>query len=434
MLKFYALFFILIITGIAQNILTAEDAVKIGLKNNYDIQIARNNQEIADNNSSLGTAGFLPSLNATGNYQLSKSEQETNSPFSFGNSDTRNANGQISLNWTLFDGFKMFIDNSKYKELAKLGEFRSRNIVENMVVSILRAYFNVVQQQQLLDVAKSSLAISKTRLEKQQVKKEFGGASSTDLLNARVSFNNDKSVLLNQELQIYIAKKNLNILLGQDPEFQFTVNNEIIVHLYNLNYSEVFEIAKEKNSTYLIARQNKILADKNVGLSKSVYSPNLALNANYGYTDRLVSSDSPQFTRDIETKSTDGSVGLTLTFNLFNGFRDNLNYQNARLEAKNQQLAMEQSLKELEGLVREKYISFENKFKIVNLEEQNVSAAKQNLQLLQDLFNVGAASSLEFRDAQINLARNQANLISAKFQAKLLRIELNQLAGLLTIE
>ena len=96
----------------AQQVLTIEDAIRFGLKNNFDIQIARNNAEIAENNRGLGTAGFLPTLDLFGNAQYLDSEQETNSPFSFGNSKTESWSGQILLNWTLFDGFGMFINKS----------------------------------------------------------------------------------------------------------------------------------------------------------------------------------------------------------------------------------------------------------------------------------------------------------------------------------
>jgi outer membrane protein TolC len=271
-------------------------------------------------------------------------------------------------------------------------------------------------------------------LEKEQVKKDIGGSSSTDFLNARVAFNNDKSAFLNQELLVLIAQKNLNILLGQDANTRIEVENDIIVPVLILKFDDLLEIAKEKNSNYIISKQNKIIADKNVGLNKSVYYPKLSFNANYGNTDRVVSSDSPLFTSDIKTKSKDGSVSLSLTFNLFNGFRDRLNFQNAKLNAKNQNLALLRSLNDLSGFIREKYISYEKRIEIMKLEEQNVIAARQNLQLLQDLFDVGAASSLEFRDAQVNLARSQSSLIAAKFQARILRIEIDQIAGILTLE
>jgi outer membrane protein TolC len=174
----------------AQNELTAEDAIKIGVENNYSIRIARNTAEIIQNNTGKGTAGFLPVLNATGGYQYVNSQQETNSPLSFGNSDTR---------------------------------------IENTVLQILAADFNLVQQEQLLDVARNARDISRTRLEKEQVRRNLGSASSTDFLNAQVSFNQDQSTLVNQELRTIIARKDLNILLAQNPDTPIQVRMDCSV-------------------------------------------------------------------------------------------------------------------------------------------------------------------------------------------------------------
>jgi len=322
--------------------------------------------------------------------------------------------------------------------LAKLGEYQSRNAIENSLIGILRAYYNVVQQKQLLEVSKNSLEISRLRMEKQQVRKDLGSSSSTDFLNARVSFNNDRSSYLKQELQLLIVKKDLNLALGRNPEIKFDVNDQIQVNKIELSFDDLLELSRTNNKALLISEQNKIIADKNLSLSKSAYSPKLALNANYGYTnsytDRLGVVTGSGTRSDIESKSLDKSVGLTLNLNLFNGFRDKINYQNAWLEAKNQEHNYNKSLNQLNGLTHEKYTSLNKQVEITKLEEENVIAAQQNLQLLQDLFQVGAASSLEFRDAQVNLARSQANLIAAKFQAKLLQLELDQLTGMLSIE
>ena len=212
----YILFLLLIFTLplFSQMNLSLEEAIRIGLENNFDIQIARNNAEIAKNNKGVGTAGFLPIADAQGGYTRSSTDQETNNTFSVGKSDAKRWNGQASLNWTVFDGFKIFIDRGKYNKLAELGETQARYIIENNIVGILGGYFNVVQQEDLLEVAKNTLEISQTRLNKEQFRRNVGGASSTDLLNAQVSFNNDKSTFLNQELRVNIAERDLNILLG----------------------------------------------------------------------------------------------------------------------------------------------------------------------------------------------------------------------------
>jgi len=418
----------------AQTLLTAEDAIRLGLKNNFDIRIARNNAEIAANNRGLGNAGFYPALDAAGNVQYLTSDQDTNSPFSFGKSDTRAFGGQLEFNWTIFDGFRMFIDKTKFNRLANLGEAQSRNVIENKVVSILFGFFNLVQQEQLLDVARSTLEISESRLNKEKVRRDVGGSSSTDLLNAQVSYNSDKAALLNQELEVLIARKELNILLGQSPESEIRVSQEFIVPPLAHTYAELMAQAEQRNSSLLVARESREIAWNDVNIAKSTFSPRLFLNASYAYGDRLVSSDSPRFTEDITTKSTDMGVGLTLSLNLFNGFRDRINLQNARLAAKNEELAYQNERNQLAGLMKEKYETFSKQLALVELDEQNIIAARQNLQLQEDRYRIGATTSLEFRDAQVNLSRAQIDLIVVRYQARITRLEIEQLTGSLSID
>jgi len=438
-MKKYILLFLLIPVSIyAQDILIAEDAIKIGLKNNYDIQIARNTAEIARNNAGLGRSGFLPTLDALGSYRYSSSEQETNSPISFGNSTSQNLSGSISLNWTLFDGFQMFANRSRYNELAKLGEYQARYQIENTVVAILRAYFNLVQQEQLLNVAKNSRDVSETRLNKAKVRRDLGGTSATDLLNAQVSFNNDVASVLNQQLQVTIALKNLNILLGQHPATPINVEKEITINEVEFEIENLFNLAEERNNYLLFIQQNKIVADKNVQLAQSVFYPRLSFDAGYGYTntetDREVADPSSFFPQTIDSQNKDASVGLTLSFNLFNGFRNKIDLQNARIEALNQELALADARNQIAGLVQEKYATFQKQLELVILEEQNVVAAQQNLDLQLDRYNIDTASSLEFRDAQFNLIRAQTALIASRYEARITKLEIERLIGKMGID
>ena len=201
----------------APEAMTVEDAIRLGLKNNYAIQIARNEAEAALNNRGKGIANFLPVIDSASDFRYDDANENTGSPTSFGNSVTRTADTYLSLSWTLFDGFRMFADKNRYDELASSGESRSRDSIERTVVSIMANFFNLVQQEQLLDVVRDTLAVSKKRLEREEVRRDLGGASSTDLLNARVNYNKDRATLLDQELAVTIARNELNIVLAQDP-------------------------------------------------------------------------------------------------------------------------------------------------------------------------------------------------------------------------
>ena len=414
--------------------MTVEDAIKRGLKNNYDIQIARHTAEIAINNKGKGIANFLPVIDTNSDFRYDDSNEETGSPTRFGNASTRSLNSHLSLSWTLFDGFGMFADKTRYDELARSGEYQARDTIERTVVSIMEAFFNLVQQEQLLDVVHDTRDISKRRLEREEVRRDLGGASSTDLLNARVNFNNDESVLLDQQLAVTIAHTDLNITLARDPLTPVVVKKEIIIPPFDTEYDDLLMSARERNSTLLTASYNKKAADENVRIAKSAFWPRLVLNSSYGYTDRALRGEEVMISTDKNSHSIESGVGLMLSFNLFNGNVDKINYQNARLEALNQDLTVRNIENEIAGLVQEKYTTFQKRMAKVRLEEENTGTARQNLELQKERYATGASDSLDFRDAQVNYARAQVRLIVARYDARISLLEIQQLIGKLKIE
>ncbi len=414
--------------------MTVEDAIRIGLQNNYDILIARNTADIAQNNTGKGIANFLPVIDSSGNYRYDASNEETGAPTSFGNSDTRSWSSQLSLNWTLFDGFRMFADKRRFDELALAGTQQSRNSIEITVVNIMRAFFNLVQQEQLLDVARNTRDISRTRLDREEVRRSLGGASSTDLLNARVNFNNDQSTLLDQQLAVTIARKDLNILLARNPLTPVSVKKIIDIPGFTLPMEQVLELSKKQNSALKAARHNRQVADESVKVAESAFWPRLSLSGNYGYTDRSLFGSDIGPVADRTRRTIEASAGLVLSFNLFNGNVDRINYQNARLDALNSKLALNNIENEIAGLVQEKFSTLQKRLEKVTLEEQNTVTAKQNMELQKERYATGASDSLDFRDAQVNLNRAQTTLIIARFQARIALLEIQQLIGQIAIE
>ncbi len=431
MIKSTILLLLCIVPLFAQDVLTVEEAIKIGLKNNFDVLIARNNVEIAENNRGKGTAGFLPTLDAMGDATISENNEETNSPFSFGSTNTKSYMGNLSLNWALFDGFKMFINKRKFDQLTELGYDQARNQIESSVVEIMRTYFNLVQQSQLLDVAKNNLEISKSRLNKEEVRISIGGLSSTDLLNARVTYNNDRSTTLNQELQLEIAMKDLNIALGRGPEIKVFVQKEITLKILELDYDEILELSLEKNSALSISRRSQEIAKEDIELTKSVFYPRIALKGGATYSNRNIARSAGS---EITSKSTNYEGGLQLSWNLFNGMQHSIDVQNAKIQEKNSRLIFEKSKNIISGLVREKYDTFQKRLLLMNLEKENVEAAHQNLERQQERYDLGTTTSLDFRDAQIKLVRAQANYIISRYQTRISRLEIDQLTGNLEIE
>jgi outer membrane protein TolC len=422
------LLLLLVSVAPAQQLLRLEDAVSIGLENNHRIVIARNDAEMAQNNTTRGSAGFLPTLDATGNWSLARSEQETNSPFSFGNSDTRTASAQLALNWTLFDGFRMFAENARYRQLAVLGEAQTRNTVEQTVVGIVAAYMRVVQEARLLDALTRVLDISRTRYEKESVRRELGGSAS-DYFNARIAFNTDSSAFLMQELQLRIARQELNLLLGRPVDTDFDVVRDIALPSVPSRAEDALSRARSRNAEVNVMRQNLRVAETAVSSSRSTFFPRVNFFANYGYSDRLTGTSDERFSGDISTQSADASLGLSLSFNLFNGFRNSTDVENAQLERHSAATALQEAEYRLEALIREQIHTLETRLQAAGLAENSLEAATSNLALQVERYETGTVTSLEFRDAQLQFVRAETAHIVALFQARIASLELQRLTG-----
>jgi outer membrane protein TolC len=419
-----------IATAYAEPPLTLDDAIALGLKKNFDIRIARNRATIAYNNKGHGTAGFLPSLDASGRYIRTDSEQETEPPVATVNSDIDYWSAELALNWTIFDGFAMFIDRARYNDLARQGEEEARRRIEGVILAISRAYFDLVQHEQLLAIARETRDISRSRLDRERTRNELGGASSTDFLNAQVSYNTDESLLLDQELSVLVARQELNLLLGRPAHSDLAVQTEIDIVPLELERGDVLARARENNADVALARLGKSLADRSAQRAWSHFLPRVSAFASYGYADQTVVSDAGTYAgEDVLSQTTNAAIGLSLSFNLFNGGRDRVELQNAKIEAKNQTLALRDAELRIEGEVQETYETFRRQIRLVTLEEQNVVAARQSLDLQQERLQVGATTSLEFRDAQVSVVRTETSLIAARYQAAISRLELERLMG-----
>lgn len=410
-----------------------QDVIKIGLENNFDIRIAKENKKISDNNIGLGTASFLPKVDLTGSYGYTDTEQETNSPFSFGNTQTTSISGSIALNWTLFDGFKMFANNRYYQSLEKLSEETTKNVIENNVIGISRAFFNLVRAKQLYDSGDSTLAISKKRFEKIKSAKELGTVSTTDYLNSEVLVSNDISNLYRLELEVHNAKRQLLILIGKSPDEDIEINTEITLNSLMYSLSEMYELASKNNSKLNINKKTVEFQKENVILSRGNYFPTISLQSSYSYSDRSTATNNPNYSNDITSTSKDAFIGLNLTYNIFNGFKDNITYQNSKINLEIAKLEAQRIENELMGEVKEKFDTFNNQLKIIELESRNLKAAEQNIRLMEEKYDLGVVSSLEFRDAQLLLANARNSKIIAEYNAKITYLEINQLTGLLEI-
>ena len=219
----------------AQKTVSIEEAINIALKYNFDIQVAKNDETISKVNNTPGNAGMLPTvgINGSATYTHSSSDQKSGSgAVTNSTSSGTSLNIGPQLNWTLYDGGKMFVTKNRLNEIQALGEIQYKEQVLQTLFDVIAAYYDVVRQKQQLNSIEESLNYNNVRLTIANAGFNAGSLLKTDLLQAKIDLNVTTENKINQQYSIDAAVKTLNLLLGRNSEEPIDVLDTIPLGSY----------------------------------------------------------------------------------------------------------------------------------------------------------------------------------------------------------
>lgn len=418
----------------AQQMLTKEEAVKLALDNNYDIKIANNNVQVAENNTSVLNSGYLPTVTGTAGatYNLDNTEAE----FSNGNSTVLNGaessryNAGVSLNYTIFDGLGRHYNYKRLKEQYQLSELQARETIENTIVQLFSVYYNVAQLSENLETLDQTLLVTKDRLVRAEYQFDYGQNTKLEVLNAEVDINTDSINIINTKQDLKIAKRDLKLVLGETFTEDFNVETEVDF-LLQFKKDSLFEKAKQRNVALLQTEKNIAISQLDIKSGKSAYLPTLGLTGSYGWNKN--NNNAASFVT--VSTNTGLSGGLNLSWNLFDGGATMTRVRNAKVNLETQQLQKENILLSIQRDFDNAWDDYMNKLEIYNIQEKNIITAQNNFDRTQEKFKIGQVNSIEFRQAQLNLLNTELSRNQAKYAAKLAELQLLQISGeLLNVE
>jgi outer membrane protein TolC len=414
--------------------LTKEEAISETLQNNFGITIASNNLLIAEYNKNVLNSGYLPSLtgNAGANYNIEDLEvtfQDGTTNVVDGAETTR-YNASLNLNYTLFDGMGRWYNYKRLKEEYNLSQLQARETIETTLLQLFTVYFEVARLTENVVVLEETFQNTKDRLTRSEYGFEYGQNNKLDVLNAQVDIVTDSINLMNSRQLLANTKRDLNVVVNTDLTRNFEVDT-VVVFTEKLVLENFLEWADTTNVRLLQAEKNSVISDYDYKASKSVYLPTVGLTGSYGWNEGNFPS-----TNFAASNNTVGfAAGLSLSWSLFDGGGGITRIKNAKVQTQNQELFKSQIISEVKRDIANAKGDFENRRAIYELQTQNVKTAKNNFERSNERYKLGQITSLELRQAQINLLNAQTNKNLAKYQAKLAELQLLQLTGqLLNIE
>ena len=412
----------------AQEKLSFDDALKRTLKQNYDIRMANLDEEAAQNNAKRANNGYLPSLNGTAGYNWT-SYQGTNELITgdvdFDPVSSYSYNAALSLSYTLFDGQGRKYDYLQLKEAHALTELQVRQLIENTILELSRLYYEVQRLQEASTSLTEALSISKERLLRAEYAYEYGQSNQLDVLNAKVDLNNDSINLVNNLQQLDNTKRNLNLIMGAEIETEFALQEKLVLE-ETIQKDAAVNAALEKNVRVASAERSLNLSKNAIGSAKSTWIPVLGANVGYNYRG----TDDPNGAFVTGASSYGPNAGLTLNWSLFD-FRSKTRVENAKIGLESKKIEQEATIQSVKLDVLNAYGIYKNALFVMNAQNVNVATAKNNFERSKESYKLGNITSVEFRQAQLNLLNTQLQFSQAKYSAKNAELQLKGIMGIL---
>jgi outer membrane protein TolC len=418
--------------------LTKEDAIAVMLENNFGIKIANNAVRVADNNQNILNSDYLPTISglAGATYDNTSSATSFNGALdnegnprpdiTINDAETRRYNASLNLDYVLFDGLGRYYNYKSLKEQYNLSQLEARETIELTTIQLIAVYYEVARQMENVSVLEDALEISTQRELRASYQFDYGQVSKLEVLNARVDVNTDSINLLVARQEFANTKRDLNLVLNRDLETKFVVDTTAtFISLLKMN--EFAESTSEQNVSLLQNEKNIELSGYDVKRAKAVLLPSVGLTGSYGWNR----SENPAgvFFPGTTGLSNTLNVGLNLRWNLFDGGRSITTVKNAKIALENQNILKAQLSEQVYRDLANAMGNYETALYIYRLQEQNVITNDDNFRRSEEQFKIGQITSVEFRQAQLNLLNALTVKNAAKYSAKIAEAQLLQLTG-----
>lgn len=415
--------------SLSHDTLTIETAIATALQNNYDIQIARNDSIIAAINYSYRNAAFLPTVNAGTTLLTNASSQ--NATFQSGDVSksihTNNTNANLSGTWVLFNGFRMFVNRSRMKELLDLGSLTAKNQVINTIADVITTYYDIVRQEQQLRNVREQMQLSLDQLKLAQYKFDIGTGIKPDVLQAQIDYNQFRASEINQIAVIEQRKQALDILMNVSQSINYEVTDAIPINM-DLTLGDLLNDLIQQSPTLQIGRKNIDVAQTEVKLAKTGYFPTISLTGAYNFSRTnnsvVLNPNSP-----LANTNHGFNYGLTASIPIFNQFSVKQQVKLAEANVDFQKLIYDKQRLTITDSVINAYRSYDAQKKIVALGDSSIAWARENLNIARERYRVGITNFIELRTAEQNLEQTQTTQITARYSLKLAETQLLRLRG-----
>jgi outer membrane protein TolC len=398
------------------SVLTLRNAIDMALVNNFDIRIARNNEDIADIQNNWGNAGRLPTVSGGAGYTYSSNnlrQKLTNGTEIIRNGASfQNENANISAQWRLYNGGRVLAAKDRLNELQKISSLQWRDQANQVVYQVITAYLNILRFEKQRETTMEIIQLFEERMKLAENRFTIGVAGKSDYLQAVADLNLQKSLIIQIENNLAISKNLLNNQLARDPSTPFKVSFQIAeVTLAPLPI--LAQGIDTLNPQLLINKSEAVVLAKQYKEINALRLPTVSLNAGANFNN---SQNSAGFT--LQNTTYGPNAGIQLAVPIFQGGVIKQQMRVNKVLQNTQVIGFQRIRNDLLSSLNNAYITYQNAKRQHELELGNLDVIRENNLIAMERFKKASITTVEFRQTQIDLVESQTRVINAVYLMK----------------
>lgn len=362
------------------------------------------------------SAMILPSLTVSTDYTKFSRDQ-----FNVGiGAPTRtSATARIDARFELFTGFRKLSDLHRTNadlDAANAGQEQQRFLT---ALDTEADFYAVLSNRELLDVSRDRLRRAEEQFVVARARVLSGAAVQTDSLQLLLELNRSRISLLQDSARLRVARLLLGRRVGVAGGVDAVALDSARAADLPITLQQAMTLALEQGPEYRVARANQRSAEASVGVARSRYFPQAVLIAN-----NVTFGDN--FYPHGLTRST---VTLQVSLPLWDNAQRELGLARAR-NTRDLTRAIREDLERVaEADVTEAWEAYQTARATTDYSLQGVIVALETFRVQQARYRAGASTILDLLDAQSALTQAQAELVQARYAARLALAGLEAILG-----
>jgi len=385
-----------------------EKCVEIALENSPLILIAEGSVRKSELDVGDARAGYLPDINLSGGYYLN----ETYNTLSW---NSNHYDLALSASMKPFSSGRTYLDIERSDANLMSSREGYRLTRMNLIMEVIRRYYNLLMTSQMLDLRKGTLEQKEYQLEFSKAQFELGMVPRADTLKARAALEGARVNLHEANGELLIGTAELNEIMGLDLDFPISIEDVEVKKLNIPEFDSVLTLAysnrpdiKQQESSISVSKYNMMIAWLN-------RLPTLTLSGGYSLNaERFAFEDLP-LNRINWDDNSDWSVGMVLSFPIFDGGVKSRAIRKANIDLNNVRLGYENLKRQAKLEVKSAHINLENASKKIELTQRQVASAQESYEVALGRYKNGLAPITEVMDAEVALTQGKVNFINSKY-------------------